>query len=68
MNIIKPGKVPVRVEPLLQGTCFNCSCRLECTRSDEAILPYSRSNPVFIVNCPTEGCGVQILLEEKIMR
>ena len=36
--------------------------------TDKAVLPYSKSNPIYKVKCPTEGCGGFIILEEYVTR
>ena len=36
--------------------------------ADTAVLPYSRTDPVFQVKCPTEGCDALIDLEEYVTR
>jgi hypothetical protein len=68
MKILVPGKV-VEVKPtLLRGTCISCQCQVECEPTDEAIRPYPRSKPEFIVKCPTSGCGGLIGLKEYVTR
>ena len=56
MEILKPGTVPVVPQTDLRGTCSKCGAEVKCTdMTDEAIFPYPRSSPVFMVNCPTDA-------------
>ena len=68
MEIVRPGKVPVKKEPEYVGTCKNCNAVVKLTMPDPAVLPYSRTNPEFKVKCPTDGCGATIHLEEYVTR
>jgi|FAXJ01.1.fsa_nt_gi hypothetical protein len=68
MEIIKHGKVPEKKVPAYVGTCHNCKCQVKCILPDPAVLPYSRTDPVFQVKCPTEGCDALIDLEEYVTR
>jgi hypothetical protein len=68
MNILVPGKVIQKSPPMLRGTCSNCGCQVECAPNDPAIRPYPRSEPKFVVVCPTENCGANIILKEYITR
>ena len=47
-----------------RGSCSLCGAEVECDADDTAILPYSRSNPIFEVVCPTQRCGLKITLKE----
>ena len=58
MEILKPGTIPVVPQTDLRGTCSKCGAEVKCTDvKDEALLPYPRSHPRFIVRCPTKNCG-----------
>lgn len=68
MEILSPGRIPPKPNEDYRGECEHCHCKVKCTPTDPAIMPYSRSNPIFRVQCPTEGCGGIIILEEYIAR
>ncbi len=68
MEILQPGKLPPPPNEDYRGECQRCHCKVKCTPTDPAILPYSRSNPVYRVECPTVGCGELISLSEYVTR
>lgn len=64
LTIIKPGKLPV--ETILQGTCRNCCCEVECPPSAaNGCRGPGDSVPNYSVICPTMGCGWTITLDSK---
>jgi len=63
MKIIRSGlSAKLRATKGLMGNCIVCGCVVKCWDNDPAILPYSRSNPILRVNCPTPDCGNIIIL------
>lgn len=68
MKILKEGTLPEKRVPKYRGTCSNCGCQVECEPTDEAVLPYSRSQPRLVVICPTTFCKTNIVLAEYIER
>lgn len=64
MRILRPGKLPKKQDIILVGICKNCYAKVECFHTDSAILPYSRSNPIFKIPCPTSKCNCIITLNE----
>ena len=68
MEILKPGRPVQKPNEDYRGTCGHCGCEVKCSPTDKAVLPYSRSNPIYQVKCPTEGCGAFIKLEEYVTR
>ena len=68
MEILKPGRLPPKPNEDYRGICASCGCEVKCSPTDKAVLPYSKSNPIFQVKCPTEGCGGFIKLKEYVTR
>ena len=68
MEIIKKGIVPKKEIPKLRGICPNCGCLVQCLPTDEAILPYSRSDPGFKVQCPMDNCNYIFELKAFVTR
>ena len=68
MEILKPGKLPPKPSEDYRGECQLCHAQVKCSPTDPEILPYSRTCPLFKVNCPTENCGGVIILNEYVTR
>lgn len=68
MEILKQGRLPHKSSKDFRGTCEYCGCGVKCNLRDEIILTYTRSNPIYQVKCPTEGCGGYIHLHEYFIR
>ena len=63
MKILKEGFLPPDSIIQLRGKCNNCGCIFNTDVLDAEILPYARSNPVFVRICPTVGCKKLITLK-----
>ena len=68
MEILKQGRPPRKPSDDYRGECEHCGCQVKSTPTDPAVLPYSKSNPIIQVKCPTEGCGGYIVLHEYVTR
>lgn len=68
MEILTPGRLPPNPNEDYRGTCSICRCQVKCKPTDPAVLPYSRSNSIFKVKCPTKGCDGFIVLTEYVTR
>jgi hypothetical protein len=68
MEILKQGRPPQKPNEDYRGECEHCGCQVKCKPTDPAVLPYSKSNPIYKVKCPTEGCGGFIHLTEYVTR
>jgi hypothetical protein len=69
LKIDKPGSLPVH-HATFKGKCKLCGCEVSTT--DKADLKSGESGldaqHGFYVNCPTQGCGRQIDMQEVVYR
>jgi len=66
MEILKPGRPIHKPNEDYRGECEHCGCQVKCSPKDMAVLPYSRSNPIYQIKCPNGNCGGIITLKEYI--
>lgn len=62
MKIIKEGKLPKKVHPVLKGTCGNCGCVIECDPSEVSGV----RGGIAYAKCPTDGCDKHITVIPKM--
>jgi hypothetical protein len=65
ITITKEGKLPIKQEIPMSGTCFVCECSVNCTSEDVKIEQQLDKNDYVVaereyVDCPTVGCAAKI--------
>lgn len=63
IKILKAGVIPPPHVPLYRGTCNDCGCEVEASKSD-----LRKHGDYNLINCPTQNCGVPIVMYKYITR
>lgn len=61
MEIIEKGQLPGEREHT--GTCSNCRCKVRFKEKEAEYRSYPRNEAVWVVKCPTPGCGKEIFVD-----
>lgn len=64
MKILKPGRTPESKVPW-RGTCGDCECQVECSKSETTDLTEPMGPPWHEVKCP--NCGGQIRVKPVVL-
>lgn len=58
MKVIVEGRLPS--EHLCRGTCVHCRAQVEFKAGEARVSSDPRDGTLYIVKCPTSGCGRDI--------